>query len=242
MLHSNTLVNLITHNNPRGAFILKNIANESQRYRLLLKWTTCLPVPGLHSYLLAVGLECGRILLYTWHPGRQTVDRRDWNACGQTDISYPFQETKSSRIRLLSGVAMLLSPFITHPPTDKATLWRSRDSAGGPRPVGQVETAARKTDSPTRGVKLSGRAPGSSWPAPVPTTLSKSSTSTNGLFSTANTDTITSLLCGRTLGLKATGRSVAPWLQLLAGKPLTPCDSQLRLGSVAAAILSAQQI
>lgn len=134
---------------------------------------------------------------------------------------------------LLSRAAPLLSPFITHPPTDKATLWRSRDSAGGPGPVGQVETAARKTDSLTRGVKLSGRAPGSSWPAPVLTTLSKSSTSTSGLFSTANTDTIMSLSCRRTHGLKATGRSVALRPQLLAGKPFTPCDSQLSLGSVA---------
>eukprot|EP00066_Takifugu_rubripes_P017915 XP_011607181.1 PREDICTED: elongator complex protein 2 isoform X1 [Takifugu rubripes] len=40
-----------------------------------------------NSYLLAVGLECGRILLYTWCPGRQGGDGHDWNGCGETDIS-----------------------------------------------------------------------------------------------------------------------------------------------------------
>ncbi|CAG10042.1 unnamed protein product, partial [Tetraodon nigroviridis] len=40
-----------------------------------------------NRYLLAVGLECGRILLYTWRPQRQTGDGHDWNRCGQTDAS-----------------------------------------------------------------------------------------------------------------------------------------------------------
>lgn len=82
-------------------------------------------------------------------------------------------------------------------------------------------------------VKSRRRAPGSSLPAPAPTTLSKSSTSTSGLFSITNTDTIMSLTRRETLGLRATGLTVAPRPQLLAGKPFTPCDSQLSLGSVA---------
>lgn len=88
-------------------------------------------------------------------------------------------------------------------------------------------------DSLTERVKSRRRAPGSSWPAPAPTTLSKSSTSTNWLFSTTNSDTIMSLPRRETLGLRATGLTVAPRPQLLAGKPFTPCDSQLSHGSVA---------
>lgn len=51
--------------------------------------------PPLCSYLLAVGLECGRILLYTWRPGQQTGDGHDWRGCGETDVSYLFQENRA---------------------------------------------------------------------------------------------------------------------------------------------------
>uniref|UniRef100_A0A8C3AMH6 Elongator complex protein 2 n=1 Tax=Cyclopterus lumpus TaxID=8103 RepID=A0A8C3AMH6_CYCLU len=38
------------------------------------------------SYLLAVGLECGRILLYRWSPDQESAGGHDWSSCGQTDI------------------------------------------------------------------------------------------------------------------------------------------------------------
>ncbi|KAF1381537.1 hypothetical protein PFLUV_G00155020 [Perca fluviatilis] len=40
-----------------------------------------------NSYLLAVGLECGRILLYRWSPGQEPARGHDWSSCGETDIS-----------------------------------------------------------------------------------------------------------------------------------------------------------
>ncbi|KAG7461407.1 elongator complex protein 2 [Solea senegalensis] len=39
-----------------------------------------------NSYLLAVGLECGRILLYRWSPSQETLGGHDWSSCAQTDI------------------------------------------------------------------------------------------------------------------------------------------------------------
>ncbi|KAM3596864.1 uncharacterized protein V6R79_021827 [Siganus canaliculatus] len=39
------------------------------------------------SYLLAVGLECGRILLYRWSPGQEPAGGQDWSSCGETDLS-----------------------------------------------------------------------------------------------------------------------------------------------------------
>lgn len=95
MLHSNTNESPLSQI-PRGAFILENVAELTPSKVASSSITTmCLFVPGLHSYLLAVGLECGRILLYRWCPGRQGVDGRDWNGCGETDVSYPchLQET-----------------------------------------------------------------------------------------------------------------------------------------------------
>lgn len=44
-----------------------------------------------HSYLLAVGLECGRILLYRWNPGQEAAGGHDWRSCAETDTSYPWQ-------------------------------------------------------------------------------------------------------------------------------------------------------
>uniref|UniRef100_A0A3B4BI07 Elongator complex protein 2 n=1 Tax=Periophthalmus magnuspinnatus TaxID=409849 RepID=A0A3B4BI07_9GOBI len=41
--------------------------------------------PALCSYLMAVGLECGRIVLYKWTPGLEPGS--DWICCGQTDTS-----------------------------------------------------------------------------------------------------------------------------------------------------------
>ncbi|XP_071776254.2 elongator complex protein 2 [Centroberyx gerrardi] len=40
-----------------------------------------------HSYLVAVGLECGRILLYRWSPGQEPAGGLDWSGCGETDAS-----------------------------------------------------------------------------------------------------------------------------------------------------------
>ncbi|KAK5603085.1 Elongator subunit elp2 [Crenichthys baileyi] len=37
------------------------------------------------SYLLAAGLECGRILLYRWRPGQEGATGSDWISCGGTD-------------------------------------------------------------------------------------------------------------------------------------------------------------
>lgn len=80
---------------PRGAFILENVAELTpSKVSSSSIMTICLFVPGLHSYLLAVGLECGRILLYTW---RQGVDGHDWNGCGETDVSYPSQTQETTR-------------------------------------------------------------------------------------------------------------------------------------------------
>ncbi|XP_035476834.2 elongator complex protein 2 [Scophthalmus maximus] len=39
-----------------------------------------------NSYLLAVGLECGRILLYRWSPGQEAAGRHDWSSCAETDV------------------------------------------------------------------------------------------------------------------------------------------------------------
>ncbi|KAI3358521.1 hypothetical protein L3Q82_014947, partial [Scortum barcoo] len=39
-----------------------------------------------NSYLLAVGLECGRILLYRWSSGHEPAGGHDWSSCGETDI------------------------------------------------------------------------------------------------------------------------------------------------------------
>ncbi|KAM6900016.1 elongator complex protein 2 [Xenentodon cancila] len=39
------------------------------------------------SYLLAVGLENGRILLYKWSPGKDAAEGGDWISCAQTDLS-----------------------------------------------------------------------------------------------------------------------------------------------------------
>uniref|UniRef100_A0A3P8TAB7 Elongator complex protein 2 n=1 Tax=Amphiprion percula TaxID=161767 RepID=A0A3P8TAB7_AMPPE len=40
-----------------------------------------------NSYLLSVGLECGRILLYRWSPGQEPAGGHDWSSCGETDTS-----------------------------------------------------------------------------------------------------------------------------------------------------------
>ncbi|KAM4631293.1 elongator complex protein 2 [Polymixia lowei] len=40
-----------------------------------------------NSYLLAVGLDCGRILLYKWRPGQEPAGGEDWSRCGGTDAS-----------------------------------------------------------------------------------------------------------------------------------------------------------
>ncbi|XP_075995702.1 elongator complex protein 2 isoform X2 [Genypterus blacodes] len=40
-----------------------------------------------NSYLLAVGLECGRMLLYRWSSGQDPAGGGDWSSCGGTDAS-----------------------------------------------------------------------------------------------------------------------------------------------------------
>ncbi|XP_053303188.1 elongator complex protein 2 isoform X3 [Pleuronectes platessa] len=39
-----------------------------------------------NSYLLAVGLESGRILLYRWSPGQEAAGGHDWSSCAETDM------------------------------------------------------------------------------------------------------------------------------------------------------------
>ncbi|XP_031585140.1 elongator complex protein 2 [Oreochromis aureus] len=39
------------------------------------------------SYLLAIGLECGRIRLYRWSPGSEPAGGDNWSCCGETDTS-----------------------------------------------------------------------------------------------------------------------------------------------------------
>ncbi|XP_047461865.1 elongator complex protein 2 [Mugil cephalus] len=40
-----------------------------------------------NSYLLAVGLECGRIMVYRWRPVQKPAEGDDWSSCGETDTS-----------------------------------------------------------------------------------------------------------------------------------------------------------
>uniref|UniRef100_A0A3Q3JV70 Elongator complex protein 2 n=1 Tax=Monopterus albus TaxID=43700 RepID=A0A3Q3JV70_MONAL len=40
-----------------------------------------------NRYLLAVGLECGRILLYRWSASQEPAGGHDWSICGETDTS-----------------------------------------------------------------------------------------------------------------------------------------------------------
>lgn len=40
-----------------------------------------------NSYLIAVGLECGKIMLYRWSPGQETAGGHDWGSCAETDTS-----------------------------------------------------------------------------------------------------------------------------------------------------------
>lgn len=51
------------------------------------------------SYLLAVGLESGRILLYRWSPDQEPATGNDWTSCGQTDVSYPFTAHRPEGLR-----------------------------------------------------------------------------------------------------------------------------------------------
>ncbi|XP_059206595.1 elongator complex protein 2 isoform X2 [Centropristis striata] len=49
--------------------------------------TFCPVLCSDNSFLLAVGLESGRILLYRWSPGQGPAGGHDWSSCGETDIS-----------------------------------------------------------------------------------------------------------------------------------------------------------
>uniref|UniRef100_A0A3Q2Y1I7 Elongator complex protein 2 n=1 Tax=Hippocampus comes TaxID=109280 RepID=A0A3Q2Y1I7_HIPCM len=46
-----------------------------------------LPLYFDNSYLLAVGLECGRIIVYGWRPGGDRAGGQDWIRYGETDPS-----------------------------------------------------------------------------------------------------------------------------------------------------------
>uniref|UniRef100_A0AAY4ENK9 Elongator complex protein 2 n=1 Tax=Denticeps clupeoides TaxID=299321 RepID=A0AAY4ENK9_9TELE len=59
-----------------------------------------------HSYLLAVGLEGGRILLYKWRPMAEPSAASDWTRCGQTDDSQSHSlAVKRLRWRSRPGLA-----------------------------------------------------------------------------------------------------------------------------------------
>lgn len=149
----------------------------------LKKKKKILYISFLLSYLLAVGLECGRIIVYGWRPGGDRAGGQDWIRYGETDPSYPsarllsispshiksFRPPRSSAIQSspCTRVHLRRFTFTMRRPTDKVTLWPSKGCAGGPARAG-------------RGSRRS--ASGCSWPAPAPTTLSRSLTSTQRLF------------------------------------------------------------
>ncbi|XP_030644791.1 elongator complex protein 2 [Chanos chanos] len=58
------------------------------------------------SYLLAVGLESGQILLYKWRAAEDSSSGSDWSKCGETDISQSHTMTvKRLRWRPKAGCA-----------------------------------------------------------------------------------------------------------------------------------------
>ncbi|XP_067111655.1 elongator complex protein 2 [Osmerus mordax] len=93
------------------------------------------PIPcSDHSYLLAVGLECGRILLYRWTPPEDPAENRgaDWNRHGETNA---FQShtlaVKRLRWRPRGGLAGVVGGTAT----GEESPWVQLASAGNDHTV-----------------------------------------------------------------------------------------------------------
>ncbi|KAI2652782.1 Elongator complex protein 2 [Labeo rohita] len=79
------------------------------------------------SYLLAVGLENGKIVLYKWRPSEDLSSGSDWSRCGETDAWYPF----SYFLQMVSLKTSLYSSSESHTLTVKRLRWRPRPGRAG---------------------------------------------------------------------------------------------------------------
>uniref|UniRef100_A0A4W5Q9M8 Elongator complex protein 2 n=1 Tax=Hucho hucho TaxID=62062 RepID=A0A4W5Q9M8_9TELE len=70
--------------------------------------------PG-NSYLLAVGLESGQVLLYKWGPSEEPAGASDWTRYGETDSSYPLHTHTHTLVCMHARPTNTQSQaFITH--------------------------------------------------------------------------------------------------------------------------------
>jgi hypothetical protein len=64
--------------------------------------------------VVAVGLECGKICLYTWKKTDQVPEINDWNRCVETSSRYFLPIFASIRLDQIEIVGSLLANFMTH--------------------------------------------------------------------------------------------------------------------------------